>query len=79
MVLRGVDHILSGLDHLLFVFALILHIPNPWMLAKSITAFTVAITLAGASLGYFCLPQRPVEAVRSFAETYLPFWQARPC
>ncbi|MCX7302890.1 MAG: HupE/UreJ family protein [Hyphomicrobiales bacterium] len=63
--LLGVDHILSGLDHLLFVFALILLIPSPWMLAKTITAFTVAhsITLAGASLGYFSLPQRPVEAV----------------
>ena len=31
---------------------------------KTITAFTVAhsITLAGASLGYFSLPQKPVEA-----------------
>jgi hydrogenase/urease accessory protein HupE len=61
----GVDHILSGLDHLLFVFALILLIPSPWMLAKTITAFTVAhsITLAGASLGYVSLPQGPVEAL----------------
>ena len=61
----GVDHILSGFDHLLFVFALVLLIPNPWMLAKTITAFTLAhsITLAGASLGYFTLPQKPVEAV----------------
>ena len=60
----GVDHILSGFDHLLFVFALVLLIPDRWMLAKTITAFTVAhsITLAGASLGYFSLPQKPVEA-----------------
>ncbi len=60
----GVDHILSGLDHLLFVFALILLIHDRWMLVKTITAFTVAhsITLAGASLGYFSLPQKPVEA-----------------
>ena len=62
--LLGVDHILSGLDHLLFVFALILLINNRWMLAKTITAFTLAhsITLAGASLGYLSLPQKPVEA-----------------
>jgi len=62
--LLGVDHILSGLDHLLFVFALILLIHDRWMLAKTITAFTLAhsITLAGASLGYFSLPQKPVEA-----------------
>ena len=61
----GVDHILSGVDHLLFVFALILLIQNRWMLVKTITAFTVAhsITLAGAALGYFSLPQPPVEAV----------------
>jgi hydrogenase/urease accessory protein HupE len=62
--LLGVDHILSGLDHLLFVFALILLIHDRWMLVKTITAFTLAhsITLAGASLGYFSLPQEPVEA-----------------
>ncbi len=62
--LLGVDHILSGYDHLLFVFALILLIDDIWMLTKTITAFTLAhsITLAGASLGYFSLPQKPVEA-----------------
>nr|WP_206079018.1 HupE/UreJ family protein [Mesorhizobium camelthorni] len=62
--LLGVDHILSGLDHLLFVLALMLLIRDRWMLVKTITAFTVAhsITLAGASLGYFSLPQAPVEA-----------------
>ena len=57
--LLGVDHILSGYDHLLFVFALILLINDLWMLTKTITAFTLAhsVTLAGASLGYFSLPQ----------------------
>ena len=60
----GVDHILTGFDHLLFVLALVLLIRDRWMLLKTITAFTVAhsITLAGASLGYFSLPQKPVEA-----------------
>jgi hydrogenase/urease accessory protein HupE len=62
--LLGVEHILSGIDHLLFVLALILLIRDRWMLVKTITAFTVAhsITLAGAVLGYFSLPQPPVEA-----------------
>ena len=62
--LLGVEHILSGIDHLLFVLALILLIRDRWMLVKTITAFTVAhsITLAGAALGYFSLPQPPVEA-----------------
>jgi len=35
--LLGVDHILSGFDHLLFVFALILLIDDFWMLTKTIT------------------------------------------
>lgn len=63
-LLLGVDHILTGYDHLLFVLALMLLIGDLWMLAKTITAFTVAhsITLAGATLGYFSLPQKPVEA-----------------
>ena len=60
----GVDHILSGIDHLLFVLALMLLIHDRWTLIKTITAFTVAhsLTLAGAALGYFSLPQKPVEA-----------------
>jgi len=60
----GVDHILSGFDHLLFVLALILLIRDVWMLVKTVTAFTVAhsITLAGATLGYFSLAPAPVEA-----------------
>ncbi|MBY5333735.1 HupE/UreJ family protein [Rhizobium leguminosarum] len=61
----GLEHILSGIDHLLFVLALILLIHDRWMLLKTITAFTVAhsITLSGAGLGYFSLSQKPVEAV----------------
>ena len=62
--LLGVDHILTGFDHLMFVLALILLISDRWILVKTITAFTVAhsITLAGATLGYVSLPQKPVEA-----------------
>jgi hydrogenase/urease accessory protein HupE len=61
----GVEHILGGIDHLLFVLALMLLIREPWMLVKTITAFTVAhsITLSGAALGYVSLPPAPVEAV----------------
>ncbi|MFZ1064287.1 MAG: HupE/UreJ family protein [Pseudolabrys sp.] len=62
--LLGVDHILTGFDHLLFVLALLLLIHDRWMLVKTVTAFTIAhsITLAGATLGYISLPQKPVEA-----------------
>ena len=61
----GGEHILSGIDHLLFVFALLLLISSWSMLLKTITAFTIAhsITLSGAALGYLSLPQKPVEAV----------------
>ena len=69
----GVDHILSGLDHLLFVFALILLIGDRWLLVKTVTAFTIAhsITLAGAALGYFSLPQKPVEATIALSIAFL--------
>ena len=69
----GVDHILSGYDHLLFVLALILLIHDRWMLLKTVTAFTVAhsLTLAGATLGLFSLPQRPVEAAIALSIVFL--------
>lgn len=61
----GVSHILGGIDHLLFILALMLLIRDPWTLVKTITAFTIAhsITLTGAALGYFSLPQAAVESV----------------
>lgn len=61
----GVEHILAGIDHLLFVLALLLLIHDWRSLLKAVTAFTVAhsITLSGAALGLFSLPQAPVEAV----------------
>jgi hydrogenase/urease accessory protein HupE len=60
----GVEHILSGIDHLLFVLALLIITPGGWRLVKTVTAFTVAhsITLTLATLGYVHMPQRPVEA-----------------
>jgi len=60
----GVEHILSGIDHLLFVLALILITRGGWTLVKTVTAFTVShsITLSLAALGYVHVPQPPVEA-----------------
>jgi hypothetical protein len=54
----GVEHIWLGVDHLLFVFGLLLLVKSRWMLFKTITAFTVAhsITLALATFGYAHLP-----------------------
>ncbi len=61
----GVEHILTGVDHLLFVLALIIITRGGWKLVKTVTAFTVShsITLTLATLGYVHIPQRPVEAV----------------
>jgi len=61
----GVEHILSGYDHLLFLFGLLLRGGGPLALAKIITAFTLAhsVTLALAVLDVVVLPDRLVEAV----------------
>ncbi len=60
----GIEHIGGGVDHLLFVLALLLLVPGWRRVAATITAFTVAhsITLAAATLGFVHVPQRPVEA-----------------
>jgi len=61
---HGVDHILLGFDHLLFVLALLLIVRNVRALVWTITAFTVAhsITLSLAVLGFVAVPGPPVEA-----------------
>src|SRR5262249_22047804 len=41
----GVEHILYGIDHLLFVLLLLLIVARRWMLVKTVTAFTVAHTI----------------------------------
>jgi len=61
----GIEHILTGVDHLLFVLGLLILARERWRLLFTVTAFTVAhsITLALAALGAVHVPQRPVEAV----------------
>ncbi|MCH7546381.1 MAG: HupE/UreJ family protein [Planctomycetes bacterium] len=61
----GVEHILGGIDHLLFVLALLLLVKGWKRVVGTITAFTVAhsITLAGATLGLVHVPGPPVEAI----------------
>jgi hypothetical protein len=64
-LLMGVEHILTGFDHLLFVFGLFLLIGPNWRLVKAITAFTVAhsITLGLAALGFIQFPSAVIEAL----------------
>lgn len=63
-VVLGVEHILSGIDHLLFVFGLLFLVGFQKRLVWTITAFTVAhsLTLASAALGWLTLRSPPVEA-----------------
>ena len=60
----GIEHILTGFDHLLFVMALVLLVTGTRWLLLTITAFTVAhsLTLAGATFGWVHVPGPPVEA-----------------
>ena len=60
----GIEHILNGMDHLLFVLSLMLIVRGTRRLLMTITAFTLAhsITLALATLGFLSLPGPPVEA-----------------
>jgi hydrogenase/urease accessory protein HupE len=60
----GVEHILGGIDHLLFVLALLILVKGTRRLIWTVTAFTVAhsLTLAGATLGFVHVPGPPVEA-----------------
>jgi hydrogenase/urease accessory protein HupE len=60
----GVEHILLGYDHLLFLLALVMIVRSGRMMIATVTAFTVAhsITLAAAALGAVRVPPPPVEA-----------------
>ncbi len=70
---QGIEHILLGVDHLLFVLGLLLIVRTPWMLVKTITAFTVAhsITLATATLGYASVPAPPLNAAIALSILFL--------
>lgn len=62
--LLGVEHILGGFDHLLFVISLLFLVGFQRRLVLTITAFTAAhsITLALSALGWLTLRPPPVEA-----------------
>jgi len=61
--LLGVEHILSGYDHILFILAAILVVPRFMEILKLVTSFTVAhsITLALAFLSVISLSSDIVE------------------
>jgi hypothetical protein len=69
----GTLHILEGVDHLLFVLALMLIVNGLRSLLKAVTAFTIAhsITLALATLDVIHVPPKPTEAVIALSIMFL--------
>ena len=69
----GVEHIVGGIDHLLFVLALMLVARSRVQLLLTVTAFTVAhsITLALATLGVVRVPQAPIEALIALSIVFI--------
>ncbi|MED4202532.1 HupE/UreJ family protein [Neobacillus mesonae] len=69
----GTLHILTGYDHLLFLFALLLRKQTFKQYAAIVTSFTIAhsISLSLAVLGWVTLPSRFVEATIAFSICYV--------
>ena len=69
----GVEHILTGVDHLAFVLGLLLLVADRRRLVWTVTAFTVAhsITLAGTTLGIIRVQPAAIEALVALSILYL--------
>jgi hypothetical protein len=69
----GFDHLLDGLDHILFIFGLLFCISGFLNIIKTITAFTIAhsLTLGMSVLGFLSLPQGTVEALIALTIVFL--------
>jgi len=72
-LLLGVEHIIGGLDHLLFVLGLLVIARTPRRILLAVTGFTLAhsITLSLASLGLLAIPIVPVEATIALSILFL--------
>lgn len=76
----GVEHLVFGFDHILFVIGLLFYVRSPWRLVGVITSFTVAhsITLGLSSLDVVKLSSAPVEAVIALSILFLAVELLRP-
>lgn len=76
----GCLHILGGLDHLLFVFGLLLLAATPRRLVATVTCFTLghSVTLSLAALGYVAFPSAWTELLIAFTLVALALELARP-
>jgi hypothetical protein len=69
----GIEHILLGVDHILFVLLLVLAVPRAWPVARIVTAFTLAhsVTLGLAWYGVVDLPTMVVETAIALSVAYV--------
>ena len=60
----GIEHLVFGIDHLLFVLGLLVLLGERRRLLAAITSFTAghSVTLSLATLGLVAVPPRPIEA-----------------
>jgi hydrogenase/urease accessory protein HupE len=75
----GIEHILTGFDHLSFVLGLVLLVRGRATLLKTITAFTLAhsITLAAAALGYVNVSAPVIESLVALSIVFVAVELAR--
>jgi hypothetical protein len=59
----GVEHILGGIDHLLYILGMLFLVKGWTRIVATLSAFTAthSITLSAAALGWVHAPQPPVE------------------
>ncbi len=69
----GVEHILTGYDHICFLLAILLWATRIWPVVKIVTAFTVShsVTLSLAALNIVTLPTQWVEAAIAASIVYV--------
>lgn len=78
----GLEHILYGFDHVLFLVGLVLLGGGWWQLAKVVTAFTVAhaVTFTLAATNTVAVPARLVESAIALTIVYVAAvaWRGKP-
>ena len=71
----GIEHILTGIDRLLFVSGLLLLVNGTRRLLLTVSAFTLShtVTLTLATLGFVHVPPAPVEAVIALSILFVAY------
>lgn len=75
VVWSGAEHMLTGYDHLLFLFGVMLFLTSAWQIFAFVTAFTVAhsVTLIGATLLGVRVNYYLVDAFIALSVIYIGF------